>query len=658
MINAYTASFLAKTGMIVIIAGLVSYIVTMLCIKIAPAIGLVDNPRSRHIHKQPIPLGGGVGIAAGFLTGTILLYLFFPSQHYISDSIVLIIPMLVMGLLGLADDFFELGSIPKLIIQIITAAALSYTGNGITGFGTLQFPVWLGYIVTAIWFAGIVNAFNLIDGIDGLAAGLAVTSGICLLLGGFVTASDANFLAVLAVFIISCAGFLRFNFPPAKIFMGNCGSMFIGSFFAVNAVVESAKSATFLSLTVPLLAIGIPLFDVVLAIWRRFVRKLILGKGATGVMSGDSDHLHHRLLKKLGGSQRKTVLIIYLFAAILATMSWVISFAKNSFPTLCYLVLFGIIVYTLRLADIEVMASIDLLEKRINRPSKRRILLALQPVADLVFCLLAVMFTSFMAGIPIDKTFRTEVFFAAYAPHCVVFTLSKCYKTFWFRTGLKSCYRLFCNLLLSSLASFVIFLLLYRLMGLNAKLSIKDPAVIFCCYSFMLAIMVCVERFALSYLEAFGIKSYRLKHNTVKSAKRVLIYGGGLACRNFVANIYIRNSEFDYNVVGIIDDIPALHGFDVYGFRVLGSGKDLEKILKSHPFNEIIVTLSSIRPLQLNRLKKFCRDNNIGLKLYRCILEDMDISQDTTKEELDLFPKNRKNTPSLEDNMQLSSIQE
>ena len=644
MINAYTISSLAKLGTIALVTGLVSYAVTKLCIRFAPRCGLVDIPRSRHQHSEPTPLGGGIGIAAGFCAGIVLLYLSAPQSQSLNELVVLLIPMSIMGLLGLADDYFELGSIPKLLVQIAASAVLCYTGNGITSFGTVQFPVWLGYIVTAFWFAGIVNAFNLIDGIDGLAAGLAVTSGFCLLFGGFITGAEFSFLAVLTVFILSCGGFLCLNFPPAKIFMGNCGSMFIGSFFATNAIIESAKSATFLSLTVPLLAIGIPLFDVILAIWRRFVRKLISGKNATGIMSGDRDHLHHRLLKRFGGSQRKTVLCIYAIAAGMATLSWAISFAKNSFPTLCYLVLFGIVIYTLRLADIEVMASIDLIEKRIQRPSKRRILLALQPAIDLILCLLAVMLTSLLAGIPLDRTFRAEVFFAAYAPHCLVFTLSKCYKNFWFRTGLKSCYKLLCNLILSSVASFVLFLLLYRLMGLRDYLAIKHPAALFCCYAFMLSVLVCAERFFLSYLEAFGIKNYRINHNHQQSAKRVLVYGGGLTCRNFIANIYLRDSGIDYRVIGIIDDVRALHGFNVYGFRVLGGIKNLEKIFQATPFDELIITLPSIRSHQLNRIKEFCRNNNVGLKLYRCILNELETDEETTDAELLLFPESRENT--------------
>ena len=417
--------------------------------------------------------------------------------------------------------------------------------------------------------------------------------------------------------------------------------MFIGSFFAANAVVESAKSVTFLSLAVPLLAIGIPLFDVILAIWRRFVRKMICGEKASGVMSGDSDHLHHRLLKRFGGSQRKTVLCIYLIAAVMAVLSGAISFAKNSFPTLCYLVLFGIVIYTLRLADIEVLASLDLLEKRINRPSRRRILLALQPITDLILCLLAVIFTSMLAGIPLDRTFRAEVFFAAYAPHCLVFTFSKCYKNFWFRTGLRSCYKLLCNLILSSVISFVLFLLLYRLMGLGNKLGIKHPAALFGCYAFMLTVMVCSERFFLSYLEAFGIKHYRIIHTLQHTAKRALIYGGGLTCRNFIANIYLRNSGINYRIIGIIDDVRALHGFNVYGFRVLGSAKDLEKIYQNNPFDELIITLPSIRAYQLNRIKEFCRRNNIGLKIYRCILDELETCEETTAGEVELFPQNQ-----------------
>ena len=206
---------------------------TYLLIKILPRLGLIDEPRGRHLHKQATPSGGGLAIVLAFFAAVQLYYLGLAElldyrlpAHWGKT----VWPLFFIAVIGFIDDRWELKSYVKLIAQIITAVWAWALGLGITGMMSYPFPGWLSLIATVVWFVALVNAFNLIDGLDGLAAGLAVIAALSLAVF-FYFLGNLPYAQLLLIFAGCCCGFLVFNFHPAKIFMGDCGSMFIGTFF-------------------------------------------------------------------------------------------------------------------------------------------------------------------------------------------------------------------------------------------------------------------------------------------------------------------------------------------------------------------------------------------------------------------------------------------
>jgi UDP-GlcNAc:undecaprenyl-phosphate GlcNAc-1-phosphate transferase len=215
-------------------------------------------------------------------------------------------------LVGLIDDLFELTPFKKLVGQLVSAILAIAVGVCITNIGGLTLPVWVAVPVTIIWLVGCANAFNLIDGVDGLAAGLGLFGTITVLVAALLHDNVALALAT-APLAGALLGFLRYNFNPATIFLGDCGSLSVGFMLGCFAVLWGQKSTTVLGMTAPLMALSIPLLDTALAIVRRFLRN-------KPIYEADRGHIHHRLLE-LGLDPRKVVLLLYGAAAIGATHS-------------------------------------------------------------------------------------------------------------------------------------------------------------------------------------------------------------------------------------------------------------------------------------------------------------------------------------------------
>ena len=269
---------------------------------LAVQLGAVDKPNARKVHHKLMPRMGGLAIYAGFW---LVVFTFYPFSQSLM-SIFLGATMLVF--VGIVDDITDMPAKLKLVGQIIAACIVTFGGIridfvtsvfGEAGTMALNF---LSVPCTVIWIVAIINAVNLIDGLDGLAAGVsaisAITLAVCALINGL------NDIAVLAFALMgACMGFLVFNFHPASIFMGDTGSMFLGYTLAVLSIMGTAKGVTFVSVFIPILALGIPIFDTLFAI----VRRMMANKP---IFEADKAHLHHRLMAK-GLSHRNTVLLIY-----------------------------------------------------------------------------------------------------------------------------------------------------------------------------------------------------------------------------------------------------------------------------------------------------------------------------------------------------------
>ncbi len=301
---------------ILVVSFCLALLVTPLATRFARRFDLVDRPSGRKIHEKPIPRIGGVAIFFAFFapfTGTLIYTNDLIAKIHSEPALFLVaLGAAIVFLMGLADDLFRLHPMFKFAVQILSAS-LAYAGGLIIS--QLQLPGiaaiklgWLSVPVTIFWFLLVINAINLIDGLDGLAAGVCFFASLTLLvlsiLGGRYLVA-----AGLAALAGACLGFLRYNFNPASIFMGDSGSYFLGYMLAALSIVGSMKSQTTVAVLIPVIALGLPLMDTVLATIRRF----LIGKQ---IFQPDRSHIHHRLLK-LGFSHRKTVLLLYAAAIFL-----------------------------------------------------------------------------------------------------------------------------------------------------------------------------------------------------------------------------------------------------------------------------------------------------------------------------------------------------
>ncbi len=279
---------------------------------------VVDHPGGdRTIHDRPIPRVGGVAIAFSYLLAYgCLLLVRLKGGAIIWDSFDFALHLLpaagVIFLTGLIDDVKGLEPWHKLVGEIVAAVLAYWAGVHIHGLGGYTLGGWWSLPLTVLWLVGCTNAINLIDGVDGLATGLGLFA-TCTTLIAALLQHNVN-LAFAVVPLVGCLiGFLRYNFNPATIFLGDSGSLFIGFLLGCYGVVWSQKAATILGMTAPLMALSIPLLDTSLAIFRRFLRR-------QPIFEGDRGHIHHRLLDR-GLTQRKVALMLYACCAVGAICS-------------------------------------------------------------------------------------------------------------------------------------------------------------------------------------------------------------------------------------------------------------------------------------------------------------------------------------------------
>ena len=290
-----------------------TFATTPLVRRFAFKIGAIDIPKdNRRMHKKPTPRIGGLAIIFGFTVATLCFAQ--PSRQLYGT----LAGAAIIAVMGVIDDCKNLPAKLKFVIQIIAALVVVFAGDiKIDVFTNPNFlsdnpywvlPEWLSVTLTVIWIVFITNAVNFIDGLDGLAAGVSAIMSISLV---FISIRVGEYsIAILGIALMgSCFGFLPFNFNPAKIFMGDTGSTFLGFMLATLSIQGVFKSYAVISFAVPLLILGLPLFDALFAMMRRILR-------GQSPMTADRGHLHHRLVD-MGFSQKQTVFILYAISGVL-----------------------------------------------------------------------------------------------------------------------------------------------------------------------------------------------------------------------------------------------------------------------------------------------------------------------------------------------------
>lgn len=322
---------------------LAAALATPLASRLSLALGAIDRPNERKVSARAnIPRWGGLAVALGALVGFSVALLMGPVEPGFQKNLeaLLVGALLVLGI-GAMDDRWALAAWPKLAVEI-TAAAIAFAvgfriehiTDPISG-NVWYFAPWLSWLLTTAWIVVVTNSFNLIDGLDGLCTGVSAIIGTALTLLAWQSGNLSGVMIGVPL-VGALLGFLPFNFPPARIFVGDTGALFIGYCLALLAL-ENYQRATVVTFVVPLLALAVPLLDTALSVLRRLRRR-------RNVMAADREHIHHRLLKDFDGSHRPAVLSLYFLTACFCLIA--ISFTRlHGYAAIAFLAVVLLLTY-------------------------------------------------------------------------------------------------------------------------------------------------------------------------------------------------------------------------------------------------------------------------------------------------------------------------
>lgn len=610
--------FVISLGLVLLLTPPVKIILTRL--------GLVDKPSARRINKKPIPRGGGVALFVG-LYGTGLLW-FATTGKYAPWTSPEQFKMyawaaLLLFVVGLIDDAFDLKPILKLVGQIAVASMIYISDISINKAIWFDLPPVVDYMLTLAWFIIIINAFNLIDGMDGLAAGLAVIGsfglGVCL----FSRGQYAN-VVPLAILCGGCLGFLRYNFNPATVFLGDCGSMSIGLVLATIPLLTGGKSAFLASVGVPLLIMGVPLFDTVLAIWRRSMRALVpdsLGKhDFSRVMRPDMEHLHHRFLS-MGLDQRRAAWMLYLLSLVLVATAVGVSLFSNRSTGIILAGTFVIIVIMVRhLSRVELWDTGRAFMSLSQAPNFSRLLVPIYVFADILILLLS-WIVSFKIAFPFKYSMHLlSVFPLFLTSTMLMMLLSGVYQRVWNRADARDNAALLISVFMGWCLGFaltIIFDLRYK--GFNRQV------LAFLFISGLPILLLRIARLLVSHAMSTA-ETMRLSCNP--DAKRYLVYGAGERFSMLDTSIHgsLLGNRNGY-IVAVIDDNPHLRGRIVRGQKIVGSIEDIDSVIATYR-PDVLLVAASLPLAKCRKAYSAAKKHNLLFFIWRCGISSFNLPQD------------------------------
>ena len=313
-----------------LLAFITAFVITPYTIRLAKKVGAVDYPNDRRINKKPMPRLGGLAVIAGFMVSAIYLIITMSIEKKVNFAeeglnrklIGCLLGAIILGITCYIDDVKDIKPLVKLAGQVIAAIVVVSSGVLIDNFtipfkeNSVMLNEVFSFILTVGWIVGITNAINLIDGLDGLSSGITLISCISLLI--IFALNESPLIAIILITALAGAivGFLPYNFNPAKTFIGDVGSNFMGFAIAVISILGVAKTYTAIVIIAPIIVLALPIFDTLWAIVRRIVKT----KSIKGVFKADKGHLHHRLMAK-GYTQKQAVLILYGITATLGMVA-------------------------------------------------------------------------------------------------------------------------------------------------------------------------------------------------------------------------------------------------------------------------------------------------------------------------------------------------
>jgi len=616
-----------------IVPAVISLLVTPRVIWLARRIGAVDLPNKRKIHKVPTPRLGGLAIYTSFFISVGLLNLVDSDLRNLTSlgpdkGVMLTIALVMILVLGIFDDLRSRTPSQKFFVQLL-ASTLVYLagfristvthplGSGLLNLGVLEYPA------TVIWIVGITNAFNLIDGLDGLAAGVGAIAcfticGVSLITGEM---STAMLVLILGGAVI---GFLRYNFSPAKIFLGDSGSLFLGFALSVFSMQSSTKGSAALAILVPILALGLPIMDTLLAMMRRLLGSLLpeqvkstsLLQKLDSIFKPDNGHIHHRLVAK-GFSHRDAVLLLYLVSLAFGIGAFAVTTGNNfgaSLVLITVAVATVIGVRQLHYREIAVLRNGILLPMYewplMNHSFFRGFL-------DIGFICLAygvayIIGTGGQVSALLGRAFFTNLSIAC-GIQILVFYLSGLYKGSFRYTGIGDVTKMLKAVSLSIVITGVVSAIWPKAQAaFNLTTGILD--------FYILLSLVLGSRFSFHVLNYFFRKERR------GGGKRVVIYGAGSSGLLTLQQI-LNDERLNLTPVGFLDDATHLEGKHLNDYPIFGGHWKIPKILRQYNVEEIVLSCKTLRPQVLRRLRDAAR--NYGIKLRRLQVEVVDFPIDS-----------------------------
>ncbi len=594
----------------------------LLCLVLTPVVkyaairrGWMAYPRKDRWHQTPTALLGGIAIYGGVSAAFFLIIDFgalplpMGGGAFLHPSLLAAVTwagMTFLFLLGLLDDFINFKPHTKLVGQILTASLVSLVGFRLHWFTSLT----LDTMFTIFWIVGITNAFNLLDNMDGLCAGIGCVAAVSLATVFWPAQPQA------AVMCLSLAGallaFLVYNFNPASIFMGDCGSMPIGFALAVLSLFysETASSNLMASLAVPILVMLVPVLDTSLV---TFIR-LLSGRGA---FAGGRDHTSHRLVL-MGLSERSAVLFLYLIGAVSGLAARFVSTSDTlTSPTVIIPILAAVILMAIYLAQLRVYPEkeFSVLRDRTFTPVlieltyKRQLLMVILDLGMVAFAYylsyrlrfagdeFAIFFKVFLRSLPAVIACKLAAFFIIGA-----------YRGIWGYMSSNDVMVYIKASTVGSLLSIVTVTYLFRFEHFSKGIFVID--------------WLLTSAALLGSRGFFRLTSDFMKRKTL-GGERVLIYGAGRGGEILLREV-LNNRRLAVEPVGFIDDDPVKTGKKLQGFPVLGTFEDLEPLVEKHHVTGLVVSFADAPPERLEKLRRFCRRREMHLKRFRITLEDLD----------------------------------
>lgn len=630
---------------------LLSLILTPITKQLALKMGAVDIPNGRKVHTQPIPRLGGLAICASIIIILGLYYFLFPHLfHYVaSDSavafiaprqgILIAVALLTIFILGVWDDIKTLKPTPKFAVQFIAASIIYFAGFKINlfpvgkeiGFVNLDFI--LSFPLTVLWIVGITNAFNLIDGLDGLASGVAVialsTIAVISLLEGQ--------LGIVLISLLLCGaitGFLWYNFRPATIFLGDSGSLLLGFILSLLSIDSFTKTSTAFAILVPLLALGLPIIDTLLSMIRRFFSWFIpenereaddfsFKKALKSLFQPDKSHIHHQLIER-GLSHKNTVLVLYTVSILLGLGALIISTTRQSTIIVGIILMLGFIL-KLGIGQLK-YKEIDLLHNGIffviyktlviNKRHFRKFL-------DSFFILIAFL-ASYYLIYPemIQSLYKPQYQTATMLGSIFVTQLS----VLWFYGLYKETIRRLgiadvLTILKAVGMAVSVSLLIHYLFFQNTLPLRYTPYILDFYFLATLILGIRVSFHILKYL------FYKSRQNN----KRVLICGAGKQGLLALQRLMNINSG-QYTPVGFIDEDPAMEGRIVNGFSVFGGHWKLKRLIKTKNIDELHIASPDMSDEVKRRIQKIANEHGLQVRILYSELRNMSFNPTTNNQ--------------------------